>query len=211
MAEAMTNFIPDREHGGDWATGIRSGRKRALNKCLVRRALPPHPGPLPQGEGDLRRRAGLLSKRSAVRRPFASPKLAPRFSLSLRERAGVRGKGIPWRARCLGFGACLVGALTVFADSAFAASKLTDLKVFPPEVRLSAKQDRQSLVVQATSAEGATRDVTDAASFAFADKAVARFEKGSVLPLADGKTELQVKFDGRTLSVPVNVTNAKTE
>jgi hypothetical protein len=108
----------------------------------------------------------------------------------------------------LGASFVAVGSLTA---SAAAASRVTDLKVFPSEIQLSAKQDRQSLVVQATCADGATRDVTEAASFAFTDKSIARVEQGRVLPLADGRTELQVKFDGRALSLPVTVTNARTE
>src|SRR5262249_8871501 len=128
----------------------------------------------------------------------------------------VKGRGSrePWRscvAWLLVLGALLFGSLGFSASTAEAASKLTELKVFPSEIRLSAEQDRQSLVVQAMSADGATRDVTDAASFAFADQAVARVEKGWVVPLTDGRTELQVKFDGRVFSVPVTVANAKSE
>src|SRR5262249_38234980 len=108
-------------------------------------------------------------------------------------------------------GACMLVCTVLLPSNANAASKFSELKVFPPEIHLTAKQDRQSLVVQAMSADGATRDVTDAASFAFADQAVARVEKGWVVPLTDGRTELQVKFDGRVFSVPVTVANAKSE
>ncbi len=112
------------------------------------------------------------------------------------------------------FGWMLVLAMSGISLTALAAAKsaaVSEIKVYPPEVRLSARQDRQSLVVQATSADGATRDVTDTASFTFTDKTVARAEKGCMLPLADGKAELQVKFDGRAFSVPVTIANAKTE
>src|SRR6266404_6012045 len=71
---------------------------------------------------------------------------------------------------------------------------LADLKIFPADINLSSKQDKQSLVVQATYADGATRDVTSEASFSLKDKTIARLEKEIVSPLADGKTELAVQF-----------------
>ena len=92
-----------------------------------------------------------------------------------------------------------------------AAGQLTDLTIFPTEVRLTTKRDLQSVVVQAVHADGVTRDVTAQASFVFGDKSLVRFEKGTMYPQADGKTELTVKFDGRTLKVPVSVEQAKVE
>ena len=88
---------------------------------------------------------------------------------------------------------------------------LTDLRVFPAEANLSSKADRQSIVVQATYADGVTRDVTDFASYSFTDKTPVRFEKGVLLPLADGKTELQIKFEGRALTFPVTVARVAEE
>src|SRR5437867_5586807 len=57
--------------------------------------VPPHPGPLPQGEGATWLRYGLLRQPSATQSRTAPPMAAPSFSLSLRERAGVRGKVAP--------------------------------------------------------------------------------------------------------------------
>src|SRR5206468_5700191 len=62
-----------------------------LNTGRERSELPPHPGPLPQGEGDVRLRAGIHEQPSSVRASSAPPQAAPLSSLSLRERAGVRG------------------------------------------------------------------------------------------------------------------------
>ena len=64
--------------------------------------------------------------------------------------------------------------------SVHAAAKLTEVTIFPTDVRLTTRQDRQSLVVQATFADGVTRDVTAQASYSFADKSLARFENGTV-------------------------------
>ena len=92
-----------------------------------------------------------------------------------------------------------------------AAPALTDLTVSPADVRLTTQQDRQSLVVQAVYADGVTRDVTDKASFAVADKKLARLAGATVHPVGDGKTELVVKFEGRSLKVPVTIEQAKIE
>jgi hypothetical protein len=95
--------------------------------------------------------------------------------------------------------------------NAFAAAKLSDLTIFPPEVRLSTRHDRQSIVVQAVYADGVTRDVTAQAGYSFAHKSLVRFENATLFPAADGATELTVTFDGRTLKVPVAVDKTATE
>lgn len=91
------------------------------------------------------------------------------------------------------------------------AAPVSEVSVAPSEVRLSTAQARQTLAVQATYADGTTRDVTDKASFMVADKKLARVEKGVLVPVADGKTELAVKFDGKTQKVPVTIEQAKVE
>ena len=107
--------------------------------------------------------------------------------------------GIPWSLVILA--PCLVASVS-------AAGALTDLTISPSEVHLSGKQDRQSLVVQAAYADGVTRDVTDKMNLALADKSLARLDGATLYPLADGHTELTVKFDGRTLKVPIVVEHA---
>jgi hypothetical protein len=101
--------------------------------------------------------------------------------------------------------------LLLTAWPVFAAPALTDLTVSPSEIRLATKNDRQSFVVQATYADGVTRDITDKAKLSLADKSVARLEGATLHPLADGKTELAAKFEGRNLNVPVVVNQAKVE
>jgi hypothetical protein len=107
--------------------------------------------------------------------------------------------------------------IVVFGVSRFAVSPLsaapalTDLAVSPSEVLLSTKQDHQSFVVQATYADGVTRDVTDQARFAIADQSLARLEGTRLYPLADGRTELGIKFEGHRLKVPVTIEQAKTK
>ena len=93
----------------------------------------------------------------------------------------------------------------------FDRADVTDLHVFPSDVHLGAKQDRQSVVVQAVYSDGATRDVTSAASFSVGNKSLVRLEKETLYPMADGKTELQVKFSGKALKLPITIEHAKVE
>ncbi|MFA6545004.1 MAG: DUF1549 domain-containing protein [Limisphaerales bacterium] len=89
--------------------------------------------------------------------------------------------------------------------AAMAAPSLVDVRVYPPDIYLSSKQDFQTVVVQAVYSDSTTRDVTGLAQLALADKSFARLDKAAVHPVADGKTELQVKFEGRSLTLPVKV------
>jgi hypothetical protein len=89
------------------------------------------------------------------------------------------------------------------------APALTELRVFPAEVSLSSRDDFQSVVVQAVYADGVTRDVTAKAAFTVADKLTAVWQRSRLAPVADGNTELRVKFDGKSLVVPVKVARAK--
>lgn len=100
----------------------------------------------------------------------------------------------------------IIASLTLaFPLAAFAASTLVDVRVYPPDISLSSKVDFQTVVVQAIYADSTTRDVTGQAQLALADKAFARLDKTAVHPVADGKTELQVKFEGKSLTIPVKV------
>jgi hypothetical protein len=125
---------------------------------------------------------------------------------------------------------------------------LTELKVYPAAINLSGAKAGQRVIVQATFADGFTKDVTAEARFgllnpriaavaqepitinheaAKAGKGDARKEEATVaqrgaliqehhsqrivLPRSDGRTELRVSFAGRSLAVPVVVTNAASQ
>ncbi len=108
----------------------------------------------------------------------------------------------------IGFLACAVWLTpALFAKT----PEMTDLKVYPANVNLKTKFDRQSLVLQATYEDGLTRDVTAQATYSFGNKSLVRFTDYVVYPQADGATELKIKYGGRTLSVPVKVEEAKAE
>jgi hypothetical protein len=87
---------------------------------------------------------------------------------------------------------------------------LTSVQVFPSEISLTAAKDRQSIVIQATYADGITRDVTREATITPANSALLKREGSIFYPLTDGDTSLAVAFGGHTLKVPVKVSQAKT-
>lgn len=84
------------------------------------------------------------------------------------------------------------------------------LSAFPPEIQLDSAKARQQLTVQITQADDITRDVTTQATFKLADPKLARLEHATVFPLTNGRTELQVAFGGKSVSVPVVISNATT-
>ncbi len=88
---------------------------------------------------------------------------------------------------------------------------LTGLAVYPPEIQLTTARDRQSIVVQATFADGITRDVTKDAALSLADPKPARRVGAILYPVADGSTTLTVSYEGRTVPVPVKVSQATVQ
>ncbi len=88
---------------------------------------------------------------------------------------------------------------------------LADLAVYPPEIQLTTARDRQSIVVQATYADGITRDVTKEASLAAADPRLVRREGAIFRPAADGATTLTVSYEGRKVTLPVKVAQATAQ
>jgi hypothetical protein len=91
------------------------------------------------------------------------------------------------------------------------AAELTSIEVSPPEVNLFTSRGRQLFVVQATYADGITRDVTASAKASLADARVAKIDKNAITPLEDGDTTMKVEFDGKSVSVPVKVKDAKKD
>ncbi len=82
---------------------------------------------------------------------------------------------------------------------------LTKLEVFPPDLNLSTARDRQAIVVQATFADGITRDVTAEAVFTPANPALLRRDGSTFHPTADGATTMAVSYAGMSVSLPVKV------
>jgi len=97
------------------------------------------------------------------------------------------------------------------AWSLSAAPALTDLQCYPTNVALFSAKSTQRLVIQATYADGITRDVTSDASFKLTNPKILRRDQANLSPLADGQTELRVSYKGRNLSVPISVSNATNQ
>ncbi len=104
-------------------------------------------------------------------------------------------------------------ALAGFLGTAAAQSPspLTSLEVFPPDVNLETARDKQSFIVQAWFADGLSRDVTAEAKVAVANLAFARLEGNVLHPVADGATEMLVEWGGKSVKLPVKVTDAKAD
>ena len=104
------------------------------------------------------------------------------------------------RATCL-LSLCVLGG----------AARAQTVAVYPPDVNLETARDRQAFVVQLTQPDGLTRDVTEQAQVGFANPALVKLDKFTVLPVADGATEMTVTVAGQTLKVPVKVTQATAD
>jgi len=109
----------------------------------------------------------------------------------------------------LSFLALCFGGSTGWAQSPIAG--LTTLEVFPPDVSLNTLRDRQSFVVQATYADGITRDVTAECKVSLANPALVKLDKNVLTPAADGATDMKVEFGGKTVMVKVNVKDATAD
>ena len=87
-------------------------------------------------------------------------------------------------------------------------ASVTTLTISPPEVTLHTSRSQQLFVVQATYADGLTRDVTTRAKVALVNPALAKIDGNVLRPLADGETQLVVEFEGKKAQVPVRVREA---
>src|SRR5438067_401998 len=112
-----------------------------------------------------------------------------------------------WLSLCF-FSLC---SLCLCGSFSSAAAPLQSVAVYPPHVRLVTARDRQSFVVQATYADGVTRDVTAEAMIAPSNPALAKRAGNVLTPSADGTCEMTVTFDGQTVKVPVTVKDATAD
>jgi len=108
---------------------------------------------------------------------------------------------------------CAVVTLTLGISSAVQADDPVpaSLAVYPADVNLLTARGRQTFVVQASYADGITRDVTALAKATLTDPTLAKLDKNVLTPLADGATELKVEFGGQALNIPVKVKDAKAD
>ena len=129
-----------------------------------------------------------------------------------------RSSGLAWSACSGSLGpVSFTPARRRYADlpaQVFAPEKmapLTKVEVFPAEIQLTTARDRQSIVVQATFADGITRDVTKEAAITPADAKLLRRAGAIFYPAADGATTLAVAYGGKSVTVPVKVSQAAVQ
>jgi hypothetical protein len=102
----------------------------------------------------------------------------------------------------------VVASNTASADE---GSLPTKLEIFPSGMQLDYKVDTQSIVVQATYADGLTRDVTTEAKLAIDKPQLVQIEGSSIRPLTDGEAKLKAEFGGQSVECAVKTRNANTE
>lgn len=124
----------------------------------------------------------------------------------------------PW-ANC--FWACAFGiVLTLLSGTLRAAPPWVGrievgdpvrLEVFPPQIVLRGPRDAVQLVVTGHYRDGALRDLTHAARYIVEDPAVVQVRDGSVEPLSDGTTHIQLRAGSLAARVPVEVRDAGSQ
>jgi hypothetical protein len=104
-------------------------------------------------------------------------------------------------------------ALTVAlaSGSARGQSPLTSLDVYPADINLETARDQQSFIVQATFADGLTRDVTGEAKTTVTNANLVKLQGNVVLPIADGVTDMKIEWGGKAQIIPVKVKDAKVD
>lgn len=107
----------------------------------------------------------------------------------------------------------ITGALTLLCSTAIAAPKKAQgLRVFPKSITLSHSKDFQGFLAMADYDDGSTEDVTAQVLLRWSQEKIAAHNKqGAVTPLADGKTELILRFQDLEKRLPVQVKNVKAQ
>ena len=86
------------------------------------------------------------------------------------------------------------------------AAEIPALRVHPPEIRLESPESSEQLLVFARSSDGSPADVTRHARFQPSVAGVVEVTPaGRIVPLKDGRTEVQVRWDEHSASVMVEV------
>ena len=100
-------------------------------------------------------------------------------------------------------------AILLFASAtSIQAIAPVSIAVFPPDVNMQSARGKQRIIVQASYADGITRDVTAQAKVTISDPKIAKIVNLEVLPVGDGKCSIAVEFEGKTTQVPVDVKDA---
>lgn len=113
------------------------------------------------------------------------------------------------RAYCqVRFILCALMLMGLAADSRAGEGAIVRIDVYPTDVNLTTKRDRQRFVVVATRDNDVTLDVTDQATLALENPELARVENFTFYPLSDGQTQATIEYGGHAVSIPIQVAQA---
>lgn len=124
--------------------------------------------------------------------------------------AGQGASALAHRPNCLFATGAVLLWLTA-SVSARESKQASVLRAFPAEVRLDSAKAEQRVVVQLVDPDGVTRDVTTLATYKMTNSKLAKIDRAKLVPLADGRTELKIKFGGQSTVLPVIVSNSAVQ
>jgi hypothetical protein len=85
-----------------------------------------------------------------------------------------------------------------------AESPITAITAYPEKLTLVGTDDAPQLIITGKRADGREVDLTAAATYSVSSANVAKVEaNGRVFPVANGKAEITVSYEGKTVKVPV--------
>jgi len=96
--------------------------------------------------------------------------------------------------------------LVLFSTHGLHFASAATLKVFPEHIDIHPRVASQRIVVTLTDGRGLTSDVTAVAKVTLENASLARWQAGTLTPLASGKTRLFVNHAGLSASAEVKVT-----
>lgn len=103
-----------------------------------------------------------------------------------------------------------IWAPLLFLAAVPVVARTAKLQIYPPEVRLHAGGEGQSILVIATDEEGVSREVTTEATVTFRPGSSVTFSKPRTVRAAEpGNSTLQVTFDGASAEAPVAILPVK--
>ena len=122
---------------------------------------------------------------------------------------------LPELAFSVSFYLVALAAAAILAGSPSTAkaadAKIKSLAVYPSEISLRTNRGRQQIIAVATMADDVTIDVTDKIKKSLKDASIARLDQQTLLPVANGDTQLTVEYAGHKVTVPVKVEGADSD
>jgi Protein of unknown function (DUF1549) len=85
------------------------------------------------------------------------------------------------------------------------AAVVSRLVVYPSRISFDHRYDLQEVIVQWHLSDGSTQDVSDLVQKEIVEPQIAQLKQGFVEPLADGRTELKIEYQGMVCRVPIEV------